>query len=97
MTGKRKQENKEVIVRESIEDMIATVRDHRVIMAANVLRSPQAVEMSVFVVRAFVKMHERFGLLHRVRLDNDKQAVPVQGAAQRLQLTREIGVAAMSG
>lgn len=30
--------------------------DHGAIMAANVLNSPQAVQMSVFVVRAFVKM-----------------------------------------
>jgi hypothetical protein len=28
-------------------------------MAANVLNSPKAVEMSVFVVRAFVRMRER--------------------------------------
>ena len=31
------------------------------IMAANVLNSPQAVRMSVFVVRAFVKMREPLG------------------------------------
>ena len=30
--------------------------EHGAIMAANVLRSPQATQMSVFVVRAFVKM-----------------------------------------
>lgn len=30
-------------------------------MAANVLNSPQAVRMSVFVVRAFVKMRELLG------------------------------------
>ncbi|MBM4045422.1 MAG: ORF6N domain-containing protein [Planctomycetes bacterium] len=30
--------------------------EHGAIMAANVLRSPRAVQMSVFVVRAFVKM-----------------------------------------
>jgi hypothetical protein len=30
-------------------------------MAANVLNSPQAVRMSVFVVRAFVRMREMFG------------------------------------
>ncbi len=33
--------------------------EHGALMAANVLRSPKAVEMSVFVVRAFVKMRER--------------------------------------
>jgi hypothetical protein len=32
--------------------------EHGAIMAANVLNSPQAVRMSVFVVRAFVKMRE---------------------------------------
>ena len=32
--------------------------EHGAIMAASVLNSPQAVEMSVFVVRAFVKMRE---------------------------------------
>ena len=30
-------------------------------MAANVLNSPQATQMSVFVVRAFVKMRSAFG------------------------------------
>jgi hypothetical protein len=30
--------------------------EHGALMAANVLRSPQAVEMSVFVVRAFVRL-----------------------------------------
>lgn len=32
--------------------------EHGALMAANLLRSPKAVEMSVFVVRAFVKMRE---------------------------------------
>src|SRR4030067_462860 len=32
--------------------------EHGTIMAANVLSSPQAVRMSVFVVRAFVKLRE---------------------------------------
>lgn len=32
--------------------------EHGAIMAANILNSPQAVQMSVFVVRAFVKMRE---------------------------------------
>ena len=35
--------------------------EHGAIMAANVLSSPQAVTMSVFVVRAFVKMREALG------------------------------------
>jgi phage regulator Rha-like protein len=32
--------------------------EHGAIMAANILRSPRAVQMSVFVIRAFVKMRE---------------------------------------
>lgn len=32
--------------------------EHGAVMAANVLRSPKAVEMSVYVVRAFVRMRE---------------------------------------
>src|SRR5260221_6802582 len=35
--------------------------EHGAIMAANVLNSPCAVQMSVFVVRAFVKMRAVFG------------------------------------
>ncbi len=35
--------------------------EHGAIMAANVLNSPRAVQMSVFVVRAFVKMRELLG------------------------------------
>jgi hypothetical protein len=34
--------------------------EHGAIMAANVLNSPRAVRMSVFVVRAFVKMRSAF-------------------------------------
>jgi hypothetical protein len=41
--------------------------EHGAIMAANVLNSKQAVEMSVFVVRAFIKMREQ--LLNRVELE----------------------------
>lgn len=41
--------------------------EHGAIMAANVLNSPQAVEMSVFVVRAFIKMREH--LLDRAELE----------------------------
>ena len=32
--------------------------EHGAVMAANILKSPRAVQMSVFVVRAFVKMRE---------------------------------------
>jgi len=44
--------------------------EHGAIMAANVLKSPQAVRMSVFVVRAFVKLREMLaahkGLAHKL-------------------------------
>jgi len=36
--------------------------EHGAIMAANVLNSPQAVRMSVFVVRAFVRLREALAL-----------------------------------
>ena len=41
--------------------------EHGVIMAANVLNNRQAVEMSIFVVRAFIKMREQ--LLNRAELE----------------------------
>ena len=62
--------------------------EHGAIMAATVLNSPRAVQMSVFVVRAFVKMRELLGQnkelaaklaeLERTltaRLDNHEQAI----------------------
>jgi len=36
--------------------------EHGALMAATVLNSPQAVEMSLFIVRAFVKMRERLAM-----------------------------------
>ena len=41
--------------------------EHGAIMAANILNSPQAIQMSVFVVRAFVKMRE--ALISRSELE----------------------------
>ena len=38
--------------------------EHGAIMAANVLNSPQAVQMSVFVVRAFVRMRQMLSTPH---------------------------------
>ena len=32
--------------------------EHGSLMAANILNSPRAIAMSVYVIRAFVKMHE---------------------------------------
>ena len=42
--------------------------EHGALMAANVLKSPRAVRMSVFVVRAFIKMREQ--LLSRAELES---------------------------
>jgi phage regulator Rha-like protein len=65
-----------------------TFAEHGAIMAANVLNSPRAVQMSVFVVRAFVKMREALvqnkelaaklaELEHKLtaRLDNHEKAI----------------------
>ncbi|MBI1804989.1 MAG: ORF6N domain-containing protein [Ignavibacteriae bacterium] len=41
--------------------------EHGAIMAASVLNSPRAVQMSVFVVRAFVEMREAFILSETLR------------------------------
>ena len=40
--------------------------EHGAIMAANLLNSPQAVQMSVFVVRAFIKMRGLFADSHEL-------------------------------
>jgi hypothetical protein len=51
--------------------------EHGAIMAANVLNSLRAIEMSVFVVRAFVRIREQ-AILHRElaqRLDDLERAV----------------------
>jgi len=62
--------------------------EHGAIMAANVLNSPQATQMSVFVVRAFVKMRSALTETHELakkledlektltaRIDNCDQAI----------------------
>lgn len=55
--------------------------EHGAIMAANILNSPQAVQMSVFVVRAFVKMR---GLL------TDTRALARKLAALEKELTSRL-------
>lgn len=45
--------------RRNIRHLPFAFTEHGAIMAANILRSKRAVEMSVFVVRAFVKMREQ--------------------------------------
>ena len=42
--------------------------EHGAIMAANVLNSPQAVQMSVFVVRAFIRMRQVLSAPHELAL-----------------------------
>jgi hypothetical protein len=46
---------------QNIKYLPCALTEHGAIMAANVLNSPQAVQMSVFVVRAFVKMRSAHG------------------------------------
>jgi hypothetical protein len=46
---------------QNIKYLPRTFTEHGAIMAATVLNSPRAVQMSVFVVRAFVKMREALG------------------------------------
>jgi len=68
--------------------------EHGAIMAANVLNSKQAVQMSVFVVRAFVKLREVIGThkeladklieLERKLGTHDKAIVPIIAAIRGL-------------
>lgn len=59
--------------------------EHGAIMAATVLNSPQAVRMSVFVVRAFVKMREQLSAQHAMekRLTQIESALLVHDTALR--------------
>jgi len=43
---------------QNIKYLLYAFTEHGAIMAATVLNSPEAIRMSVFVVRAFVKMRE---------------------------------------
>ena len=56
-------------------------------MAANVLRSPQAIQMSIFLVRAFVRLREQMSanqaILKRL-LEIDKQLVSHDGSLKDL-------------
>ena len=54
-------------VRRNLRFPPSAFTEHGALMAATVLNSPRAVEMSVFVVRAFVKMREQ--LLNRAELE----------------------------
>jgi hypothetical protein len=57
--------------------------EHGAIMAANVLNSPRAVQMSVFVVRAFLKMRAFLG---------DKRELAKQLAALEKELKQRLDV-----
>lgn len=46
--------------------------EHGTIMAASVLSSPQAVEMSIFVVRAFVRLRELLSTHHQLAAKLDE-------------------------
>src|SRR5438128_7985479 len=62
--------------------------EHGAIMAANVLNSPRATQMSVFVVRAFVKMRSTFG-------DNTELARKLALLEQELKIRLNIHEAAI--
>lgn len=57
--------------------------EHGAIMAANVLNSPRAVQMSVFVVRAFLKMRALLG---------DKRALAQELASLEKELKKRLDV-----
>jgi hypothetical protein len=57
--------------------------EHDAIMAANILNSPRAVQMSVFVVRAFLKMRALLG---------DKRELAQQLAALEKELKQRLDV-----
>jgi len=59
--------------------------EHGAIQAANVLASPQAVEMGIFVVRAFVRMRE----LAAVHGDLAKRLVELEQKTEGLALTHD--------
>jgi len=68
--------------------------EHGAIMAASVLNSARAVEMSIFVVRAFValrravagnrRLAQRFAELERHLADHDEQILPLVRAIKQL-------------
>ena len=59
--------------------------EHGAIQAANVLASPQAVEMGIFVVRAFVRMRE----LAAVHADLAKRLSELEQKTEGLALTHD--------
>lgn len=73
--------------------------EHGAIMAASVLNTPRAVEMSVFVVRAFVRLRnllathkelaEKLAELERKLASHDEQIVAIVEAIKQLMAPRE--------
>ncbi|MBU1692368.1 MAG: ORF6N domain-containing protein [Verrucomicrobia bacterium] len=57
--------------------------EHGAIMAANILRSPRAVRMSIFVIRAFVRMRQELMTRHEMekRLDQIEKILLVHDDA----------------
>lgn len=68
--------------------------EHGAIMAANVLASPRAIEMSVHVVRAFVRLREMIGankeLAHKLDELERKLATHDQAIAGLIEAIREL-------
>jgi hypothetical protein len=59
--------------------------EHGAIMVAAVINSPRAVEMSIFVVRAFVKLREQLSMTRELekRLSEIEKKLLIQGVAVR--------------
>src|ERR1035441_2264174 len=70
---------------QNIKYLPAAFTEHGAIMAANVLNSPRATQMSVFVVRAFVKMREHVAANAAIlkRLAEIDQTLLIHDAALR--------------
>src|SRR5450432_817594 len=68
---------------ENIKYLPYAFTEHGAIMAANVLNSPRAVQMSVFVVRAFLRMRSLLG---------DKRELAKQLAALEKELKQRLDV-----
>jgi len=64
--------------------------EHGAIMAANVLNSPRAVQMSVFVVRAFVRMRSLLG-------DTRERARRLEALEKELKERQDVHESAIEG
>ena len=57
--------------------------EHGALMAASVLNSPQAIEMSIFLVRTFVKMREALGAHRELSRQLDELEARIEGKLAR--------------